>query len=140
MFRTHIPSVSIAALVILVGIGMRSTDGKQSVKPSSRAALRLIATLSGHIKNIITESFSPDGKTIATGSEDGTVRLWDAQTGQERATLNIKSKPRTLQLEWSPDGKRLAVKHNYGGEGIQIWDLRADRLQATLGSRDDEAA
>ncbi len=63
-----------------------------------------------------------------------------ANACETRATLNIKSKTRTLQLEWSPDERRLAVKHNYGGERIQIWDLRTTRLQATLATGNDDAA
>ncbi len=41
--------------------------------------------LRGHTKNIRAAAFSPDGKTIASGAEDGSVRLWDVETGKERA-------------------------------------------------------
>jgi WD40 repeat protein/serine/threonine protein kinase len=43
--------------------------------------------LSGHMEAVTSLHFTPDGKTLATTSEDRTVRLWDTVTGQERATL-----------------------------------------------------
>ena len=46
-----------------------------------------IMTLSGHIDEITDSSFSPDGRSIVTASKDGTVKIWDAKTGQERLTL-----------------------------------------------------
>jgi WD40 repeat protein len=118
---------------------MGTTTAEQGIQHPSRAAAKLIATLSGHTKSIITVSFSPDGETIATGSEDGTVRLWGGRTGQARATLNIRSKARAMRLEWSPDARSLAVKHNYGGEKIQIWDVQTAKMKAMLDSRDEEA-
>lgn len=140
MFR-HLHPISSVAFAILLGAGMISTEAKRSAQSSSSgAALRLSATLSGHTKNIIAESFSLDGRIIATGSEDGTVRLWDSQTGQEKATLEIKVNTRSMQLEWSLDGNLLAVKHDYGGRRIQVWDVRAARLRATLDTRDGDAA
>src|SRR5262249_34540508 len=45
------------------------------------------ATLEGHAFQVSSVAFSPDGKRLATGSSDRTVKLWDAATGQELATL-----------------------------------------------------
>ena len=44
-------------------------------------------TLAGHTERVMSVAFTSDGKTLASGSYDGTVRLWDVATGQERATL-----------------------------------------------------
>src|SRR5262249_39057365 len=44
------------------------------------------ATLKGHTDDVLSVAFSPDGKTLASASGK-TVKLWDAQTGQERASL-----------------------------------------------------
>src|SRR5262249_61535512 len=46
-----------------------------------------IATLKGHGNSVFSVSFSPDAKTLASGSGDGTVKLWHCGTRQERATL-----------------------------------------------------
>ena len=38
-------------------------------------------------------AFSPDGKTLASGSEDKTIKLWDVATGKEQATLKGHTSP-----------------------------------------------
>jgi FOG: WD40 repeat len=58
-------------------------------------------------KNRRHGSFSPDGKTLASGSVDNTVKLWDAQTRQELATLKGHDGFVT-SVAFSPDGKTLA--------------------------------
>jgi WD40 repeat protein len=66
------------------------------------------ATLKGHEAFVFCVAFTPDGKTVATGSYDETVKLWDAATGNERATLR-GHQGGIASVAFSPDGKLLAT-------------------------------
>ena len=44
-------------------------------------------TLTGHTDSVLSVAFSPDGKLLASGSDDNTVRIWDMATGQELQIL-----------------------------------------------------
>jgi RNA polymerase sigma factor (sigma-70 family) len=88
------------------------------------------ATLRASDTPITDVAMAPDGKTLATGREDGTVTLWDPASEEVIAALGTPSSgPGTvLAVQFSPDGKTLAN----AGKAVQIWDVGARKLKATL--------
>lgn len=54
-----------------------------------------IEQLNGHTDAIASVAYSPDGKYIASGSNDKTIRIWEAQTGEEIKELNGHTQPVT---------------------------------------------
>jgi WD40 repeat protein len=65
-------------------------------------------TLKGHTLALASIAYSPDGKFVATGSYDGTAKVWDTDTGKEVITLNGHTG--TVEaVAFSRDGKTLAT-------------------------------
>src|SRR5688572_7952344 len=98
---------------------------------------KLRATLKGHTDAVVAVAFSPDSKTLASASYDGTLKLWDTTTGKERATLG-EYKGCLGCVAFSPDGKTLAS----GAIGspvefpdlknIKLWDVATGKVRTTL--------
>ncbi len=94
-----------------------------------------LATLKGHTGTVSSVAFSSDGKTLATGSVDNTVKLWDVASRQELATL--KGHTRVVQsVAFSSDDKTLATGSDDGT--LKLWDVASRQQLATFKGHDDQ--
>jgi WD40 repeat protein len=75
----------------------------------------------GHTREVWSVAFSPDGKTLATGSEDGTVRLWDVATHRQIGKPLTGHAGGVWSVAFSPDGKSLATGSEDGT--VRLWDV-----------------
>lgn len=84
--------------------------------------------LQGHSAAIYSLAWSPAGNKIASSSYDGTVRIWEAESGREEATLEVGSA--VFTVAWSPDGGRVVTGDN--DKRLGIWDPSSGKCQLTL--------
>jgi WD40 repeat protein/transcriptional regulator with XRE-family HTH domain len=90
------------------------------------AALPGIRILAGHAGPVESVAFSPDGKTLATGTRKGAVQLWDVATGRLIATPVTGGTGDVSSMAFSPDGNTLAIG---GFNGIvRLWDVATHHL------------
>ncbi len=63
--------------------------------------------LEGHTDRVTAVAWSPDGRQVASASWDGTIRVWDVESGEQQR--QIQSNDQFIALDWSPDGSLLAA-------------------------------
>jgi FOG: WD40 repeat len=78
---------------------------------------------------VYSVAFSPDGRTLATGSSDGTARLWDITSGKQIATLR-GHESKVISVAFSPDGRTLATGSN--DNTARLWEVASGKEIALL--------
>jgi len=87
---------------------------------------RLIHPFGGHAYQVYDVAYSPDGKSLATGSLDRTVRLWDVATGTEKRRLDGFGGRYSGCLAFAPDGSWLAAPAE-PSRAVGVWDTATGR-------------
>jgi dipeptidyl aminopeptidase/acylaminoacyl peptidase len=89
---------------------------------------------------VFSVAWSPDGKRLAVGSRDGTLKVWEAATGRQLLSLKGHASG-VLSVVWSPDGKRIATGSEDGtakvweaadGPAVQEWARQDHALEELL--------
>lgn len=114
---------SIVAAVGFIGTGMFCGDSF-----AEELTLKPTVQLTGHTEDVRVIVFSPDGKTIATGGHDQTVRLYNAATGKELKVIKGLG-DRVTSLAFSADGKTLA---SAAYDSVRLWAVPAGTAKGVL--------
>jgi predicted NACHT family NTPase len=84
------------------------------------------------LTSVYAVAFSPDGKVLDTGEDDGRVRLWNVISGKELLTLTGHS-TLVLSVAWSGDGLTLASGSH--DKTVKLWDVQSGECIATFDHR-----
>jgi len=94
-----------------------------------------IAILEGHGAHVNCVSFMPDGQTLATTGNDGTLAFWDVTTRKKLDSINVHSAP-VLSMAISSDGELLAT--GSADSTIRLWDTKTRQETTRLRGHSSE--
>jgi WD40 repeat protein len=99
------------------------TETENAIRLLDTRSGKLLGVCKGHTQGVRWLAFSPDGETLASVSDDSTVRFWNVDTQQELLSIRRLAEP-IREILFSPDGNWLAAR-TLGG--LQLLDASEDR-------------
>ena len=124
-----------AVVAVRIAVEQRSTGSAgAATKTSSAVSPRLITGMRTD-SAVTSMAFSPDGKMLAVGFENGSVQLRDPRTGRKLAPVKLGSRKGEGSFAFSPDGKTLAVGVVSGaghGSKVDLFNVKTRKLTLAL--------
>jgi len=107
----------------------RRPQAVESVQTILPPGVKLLRTLEGHQGSVMSLAFDPQGDTLASGSSDLTIKLWEVRSGKLLHTL--KGQPSSVKsLAFDPQGTMLVGGNSNGT--IELWEARSGKLLRTF--------
>lgn len=123
----------VAAGLVVLGLATAGATVLLALSQESSPQLALGTSLyiyKSHTKAVNAVAWAPDGKRIASGSDDKTVKVWDAISGKTFATSEDEDLSGTIDsLAWASDNKRIAF--GSGDKMVKVWDSTSRNILAT---------
>ena len=110
----------------------KSTAALVVAAPPLAGVTRWAVEPTRHRGRLLDAAVDPSGTRLATSGNDGTVRIWNLETGAFERVL-LCHRWRASQLDWSHDGTRLVTNAHAGDGALRIWEADTGRLVKDLG-------